>query len=349
MTSRRAYVVLGVLLGLGAMTVFGMLTSARREGSLHEFNWGAQVQIRGSRGVVNRVRVVTPFHAAEDGFSYYTGAHSPGSGQPSEAPERVIAEGMHGAVAVRLLAFDPYTRERGGDDAAEIARSVSLATTRVWPGQPIPVRMDVHFMPDDVPFSQAKRVDWREGDAYALALLQREGPLQSETPAHELYHVLAGRWSLGNNDPAANRARPRAANAYEEAAAALFASCARLLATGSLARDTRDAVFVIADETSQRAGEQRFEGGLDGEELARALELLRQEEPAAQWLGPFLAQTVLAEVFGDAESIALESPQGERLVARCREAAANPMRLSFRLAELLGAAGQQPESRALDD
>jgi hypothetical protein len=334
------------VLGFVAVTVVGMLNGARRERSPHEFDWGAELRIGGSGGVVNRVRVVTPFDAGNGRFSYYTGGHSPGSGPPSGAPTSIIAEGAHGAVTVRLLAFDPYAREGGSEDAAEIARIVSFATTQVWPRQATPVHVDVHFIPSDVPFSQATRVDWREGDAYALAVFQREGPLQRETPAHELYHVLAGRWSLGTKDPA-NKARPRAANAYEEAAAPLFAGCGRLLANGSLARDSRDLVLTIADERSERAGEQRFEGDLDGEELARALELMGQEASAAQWLGPFLAQTVLADVFEDAETIALESPQGERLVARCREVASNPMLLEFRLAEMQRTVEAQREPGAL--
>jgi hypothetical protein len=204
--------------------------------------------------------------------------------------------------------------------------------------------VDVHFMPDDAPFSQAKRVDWREGDRYELAVFQRDGPVQSRTPAHELYHVFAGRWSLGNHDPANGR-RPNAANAYEETVASLFAECGLLLATGSLTLDTPEAVFVISGRSDDEV-EQRFEGALEGEELARALELLRQEAAGSLWLGPFLARTVLADAFEDAETIALESPQGERLIAHCREAAANPMLLSFRLTELLGAPLQQ---RPFDD
>lgn len=339
MTPRWPYLLLAALLGVGVTVAVSTLNRVRHERSVHEFDWGDRIQLSTARGVVNRVNVVAPFDAGERRFSYYTGGNSPGSGESSEAPARVIAEGAHGAVTVRLLAFDPYARESGADDAKEIARIVSLATTQVWPGRPTPVQVDVHFMPGEPPFSQAKRVDWREGDAYALAVFQREGSLQSHTPAHELYHALAGRWSLGQNNPA-NRARPRAALAYEETAAALFAECGRLLASGSLTRDTRNAVLVSAD--------QRFEGDLDSEELARALDRLRQDA-GLELLGPFLARTVLADVFGDEETIALRSPQGERLVARCRESAANPMLLAFRLAEILRATEAETEPRVLEN
>jgi hypothetical protein len=328
------------------MTVVGVFNSARRENiarldrELHEFDWGDYYQLVGSGPTVNRVSVKEPFDADSRRFSYYTGANSSGTGEPSAAPKRVIAEGAHGAVSVRLRAFGPYTRERAGDEAAEIARSVSLATTRVWPGESTPVQVDVHFMPHDVPFSQAMRVDWREGETYAIAVFQREGSLSSSTAVHELYHAFAGRWSLGTQNPA-NRARRNAAHAYEEVTATLFAQCGLLLANGALSRDApRDTVVI---------GDQRFEGVLDGEERARAIELLRRDVSGSHLLRNALAGTVLEDVFGDQGVIALESPHGERLLARCRESAANPMFLEFRLAEMLARSRPQPEPRELDD
>jgi hypothetical protein len=346
MTRRRVYLLIAAL-GLAGMTAVGVLNSVRRENSarldreLHEFDWGDDYQLPAGGGLtLNRIQVEEPFDAGLRRFSYYTGANSSGTGEPSAAPRRVIAEGAHGVVAVRLRAFDPYTRERAGDEAAEIARSVSLVTTRVWPGESTPVQVDVHFMPDDPPFSQAKRVDWREGDAYAIAVLHREGWFSSSTAVHELYHALAGRWSLGTIDPN-NRARPNAAHAYEELAATLFAECGRLLATGSLSRDTRSSWILIDG--------QRFEGALDGEELAGALDLLSRDAPNSHWLRELLARTVLDEVFGAEEAIVLESPQGERLLARCRESASNPMLLEFRLAEMLTRSAGQPEPRSLGD
>jgi len=326
---------------LGAIAV-GVQNSAKRDGALHEFDWGNRYQAGpGASGVLNRVNVVVPYDADAQRFSYYTGGQSWGTAEPSAAPTRVIAEASDGAVTVRLRAFDAERRERADADAQEIARMISLATTQVWPSRPIPVQVDVHVMADDAPFSLAKRVDWEEGDAYAIAVFMRDRGFSLTTPAHELYHALAGRWSLGNKDPA-NRARPKAARAYEEATADLFVQCGQLLATGSLSRDTGDDKLVIDDE--------RFEGELDAEELGRALELLSREMTGAEEIGPWLSRTVVADVLGEQSSVLLESPQGERLIARCREVAANPMLLAFRLAEMQRTSrAQAAEPRALDD
>ena len=95
--------------------------------------------------------------------------------------------------------------------------------------------------------------------------------------------------------------------------------------------------------------EQRFEGVLDGEELTRAIELLGRDVPNSHLLRGLLTATVLEDVFGDEETIALESPPGERLVARCRESAQNPMLLEFRLADMLRTRASQPERRTLED
>ncbi len=348
MPRRRGYWLIAAL-GLASMTVVGVSNSVRRENGariereLQAFDWGGAYALSMSSATANLIRVLEPFDAGSGRFSYRTGAHSPGTGELLDAPKRVIAEGMHGAVDVRLRAFDPYTRERGGEEAAEIARAVSLVTSRVWPAEPTPVQIDVHFMPGDAPFSQAKRVDWREGDAYELALFGREGMFSSGVATHELYHALAGRWSLGRNDPSL---RPNAAHAYEEVVANLFAACGGLLSSGSLSLGTPSILATIAQAT---IGDQRFEGVLDDEELARALRLLSRDARGTEGLRDLLARTVLEDVFGNEETIAADSPQGERLLARCRESAANPMFLEFRLTEMLTRRGPQPEPRALGD
>jgi hypothetical protein len=338
MTRRRVHLLIAAV-GIAGLTA-GVLNGTWRDRALHELDWGNELTLGGSNVAANRIRIVAPFDADERRFSYYTGGHSPGSGEPSAAPERVIAEAEHGLVTVRLRAFDPYTRERGGDEAAEIAKIVSLATTRVWPARPTPVQVDVHFMPDDAPFSLAKRVDWREGDPYVIAVFARDGAFGPGTAAHELYHVFAGRWALGRNDPAA-RARPNAAWAYEEVAAELYGQCGRLLANGSLALDTRTVTVTRVD--------QRFEGVLDDEEIGRALDLLSRDAPGSHGLRDLLARTVLAEAFDEEAAVVLDSHRGERVVARCRELAANPMLLEFRLAEMLETSGTQPEPRPRGD
>jgi hypothetical protein len=326
LTRRRTYLLVAAL-GIFGMTLVGVWNGARRERELHDFVWSNGFALEDANLVLNAIRIAEPFDDVARRFSYYTGGESGGTGVPTAAPQRIVAESTQGAVSVRLRAVEPSDGELAAAEAAEIARSVSLVTTRIWPGEEIPVSVDVHFMPDGAPFSQAKRVDWREGDAYAIALFARGRSFPASTAAHELYHVLAGRWSLGNNQAAGSEG-PNAAQAYEEVAATLFAECGRLLALESLPRDTRNVVVNIDG--------RRFEDALDSVELAGAIELLRQDARNSHLLRGLLARTVLEEVFGDEDTILLASPQGEMLLARCREAAANPRLFEFRLAEMLG-------------
>jgi hypothetical protein len=309
-----------VAVGIAGVAV-GLLMGAGRDRALHYYRWDAEIELSSSNAVANRIRIVSPFDAGEGRFSYYTGGHSPGDGGAIPAPRRTIAEAAHGAVTVRLLAFEPHTGGRATDAAMDIARIVSFATTEVWPRQPTPVEVDMHVMPDDAPFSQARRVDWRQGDPYVIAVFARNRVF-AETAAHELYHVLAGRWARGQSDPT-SAARPNATRAYEEVAADLFAQCGVLLATGYVSLDTRNTTVVIAG--------QRFENSLDGEELSRALDLLSRDEPGSHMLRALLVRTVLADVFGEAAEIARGSPQAERLLTWCREAAADPWVLAERL------------------
>ena len=344
MTRRRAYQLIAAL-GLVGLTVVGVWNSLRENSVRHDrelraFDWGNEYQLASSAAVVNAVRVAAPFDEGTRRFSYYTGALSPGTGESSAAPQRVIAEAVRGEVAVRLRAFEPYSREGAGAEAEVIAKSVSLVTTQVWPGEPTPVQVDVHFMPDDAPFSQAMRVDWRDGDAFAIAVFARARGFAPSTAVHELYHALAARWSLGRNSPAGGR-KPNAAHAYEEVAATLFAECGRLLATESLPRAVRNDRVDIAG--------QLFEGPLDGEELGDAIELLVRDASGSQLLRNLLAGTILDDAFGAEETIALASPQGEKLLARCREVAANPLFLEFRLASILGTGATQSEQRTQGD
>jgi len=336
MTSRRwAYLSLAAVALVG-LTVVGILNSRRHDRALGEHDWGEAIQPSGS-AIVNRIDVAVPFDAGRRRMAYYTGGNSSGSGERSAAPKRIIAEAVQGDVTVRMRAFDSYSRERASDEAAEVARIISLATTRVWPARPTAVEVDVHFMPDGAPFSLAKRVDWREGEPYEIAVFARDKNFDAGTAVHELYHALAIRWSRGTQDPG-NRSRLNAALTYEEMAGDLFALCGRLLANESLTRETWH-VPVVLDNRA-------LEGPLNGDDLAAVLRLMSSDVPLsfAQAFRALLDPTITADVFGEQETIALESPQAERLLARCREFVPNPMLLGLRLAELV--AEGQPEPRA---
>jgi hypothetical protein len=338
MASRWALLSLAAVALVG-LTLVGILNRPLPERALSEFDWGERIQV-GGPGILNRVDVAVPFDADRRRFAYYTGGNGPGSGERSAAPQRIIAEAVHGDVTVRMRAFDSYSRERASDEAAEVARVVSLATTRIWPVRPTPAEVDVYVMPDDAPFSLAKRVDWREGDAYEIAVFARDEGFNTGTAVHELYHALAIRWSLGTRDPA-SRSRPNAALTYEEMAGDLFAMCGRLLANESLTRETRP--FSVAFDN------RSFEGALNGNELAVVLDLLSSDAPHSQGFRFLLVSTIAADLFGEEQTIGLESPQGERLLARCRESAANPMLLEFRLTEMLERIAAKTEGRTADD
>ena len=155
-----------------------------------EFDWG----VRGN-GVLNAIQPIEEFDAERGSFSYYTGGRSGDRGPLTAPPTHVLAEASHGSVAVRFLGFAGYERAQAGDEALELARIVSATTTSVFPVAAIPVEIDVHFMPEDARFSHARRVDWREGRPFVLALFSRDR-LNRETAAHELHHVLAHRWPL---------------------------------------------------------------------------------------------------------------------------------------------------------
>ena len=265
---------------------------------------------------MNQVQVAALYDAERRRLAYYTGASSSGSAEPSAAPERIIAEAVHDDVTVRMRAFDSYSRERARDEAAEVARIVALATTRVWPAQPIPVQVDVHFMPDDAAFSLAKRVDWRAGDSYEVAVFANDKGFDAGTAVHELYHALAIRWSLGTKDPA-SRSQPNAAHIYEETAGDLFALCGRLLANESLTRQKPFASVVIDS--------RRFVVPLNGEDLGAVLASLSSTVPfskaRSQVVRALLVTTITATCSANSKRSRSNRrrPIGCSLVAKSRQ------------------------------
>lgn len=300
----------------------------RRPAAIREHDWG---NVRGD-GVLNAVRRVGDFDSERGRFSYYTGARSGDTGPLTRAPTRILAEATHESASVRLLGFDTYDDAQAGEHALELARIVSAATTNLFPAAAIPVEIDLHFMPEGTRFSLAKRVDWREGEPFALAVFSREQQPVGTTAAHELYHVLRTRWPL-RETPEGPR-RPDAASSYEEAAAELYAACGQLLAAGTLQREqpAKDRV-VLSDPVR---GDQIFEGALETGALAAALELMQSGANGAglRGFGPLFAATVYDNVFGAAPAITLDSPPAVRLLALCKDAAADPFALETWLAEL---------------
>jgi hypothetical protein len=311
--------------------VVALYPTWERPSVLREYGWADKVS---GNGVLNGVQRIDEFDAKRRRFSYYTGARSGEVGPLTAAPTEVLAEAAHGSVSVRLLGFDDYEHARAAEEALELARIVSAATTSVFPGDAIPVEIDVHFMPEGARFSLAKRVDWRDGRPYALAIFAREQKLVRSTPAHELYHVLTARWSL-NRTPEATR-RPNAALSYEEAAAELYAACGELLANAVLPREapSNDRLTLVDPERGDRV----FEGVLSGDELVGAMDLLRTGAGGRGFVGfgPLLAATLFEQVFAGATTITVDSPQGARLLTLCKDAASD----SFAIERWLEALGR---------
>lgn len=293
----------------------------RRPSVVHEFEWGRNLS---GPVTLNSIRAIDTSEVARRRFSYYTGAQGSGTGPRASAPTHVLAEAADGRVSVRLLGF--AERDRAHDEALEIARIVSAATTQIFPAPPVPVEIDVHVMPNEAPFSLAKRVDWRDGRAYALAIFARERGVASTAAAHELYHVLALRYSLRRTP--VGRYGPNAALSYEEATADLFAACGELLAQGSLSRvQGVNRQVVVEDRT--------FNDVLAGDELAAALALIASDSPDTGPLGYLLSLTALDHVFGNATEVALDSPQAATLLALCKKTAGNPFALDAWMADLV--------------
>jgi hypothetical protein len=337
----RIAIVVGVVVGL----LGGAFYQAwqRRPSAVHEFEWGRNLS---GGGVLNVVTRVDAFDAERGRFSYYTGARSGDSGPRVPAPKRVLARAVHGSISVRLLGFGGDERTGAAREADEMARIISSATTHVFPAAAIPVEIDVHVMPEGARFSLAKRVDWHEGRPYELAIFTREWEAAG-TAAHELYHVLALRWSL--RDAAEAARRPGAASSYEEAAAELYAACGELLTNTTLPQpEPSKARLTIVDPALR---DPMFEGTLAVDELVAALEVLRTgaNGDGFRGFGPLLAATVFEHVFGGAAAIALDSPQGARLLALCSAASADPFAIEAWLAATTpvpDAATASPEARA---
>ena len=309
----------------------------RRPSVVHEFDWG---NVRGN-GVLNGIASIGVLDDERGRFSYHTGGRAGDAGTLTPAPTHVLAEAVHGSVSVRLLGFEDHERASAHDEALEVARIASAATTTIYPVAAIPVEIDLHFMPETARFSLAKRVDWRADRPYALAIFEREPRFDATTPTHELYHVLA----LGSSQlKSATAIRKIGATAsYEQVAADLYAACGELLANETLARDAPSTPrSTIVDPA---LGERVFEGVLAGDELAAALDLLAKDSAEAGMFGDLLSVTVFDQLFGEATAIPLGSPQATKLLALCSETAADPSALRGWLAGLVPAAGTSASAR----
>lgn len=306
------------------------------------YDWGFH---RGSavnaEGFFNAIGVVRPFRDETGSMLYLTGAER---GVVDESfielarsqrpPTQILAEHSVGSVIVRIRAFSDEIAADADESAQWIAESLSLATTEVWPRSSIPVEVDIHVMADDSILSLARLVEWTEGQPYRLALFADQAQLSRADidAVHELYHVLAARWSLGAKGPEA-MTRLNSALAFEEITAELYADCGALLVDGFLSKPTQD--------FSGTLNSRVLEFPLSGESLTYVLDMLEVSDQNSEVsenvgiiLGKYLESVPSLYVFGPRETIALESDEGLQLLQLCREISSDPFILESQLREI---------------
>ena len=244
------------------------------------------------------------------------------SDSPQAPPFRIQAEHRSEGVNVRVRTFDSEASDPELLSFAEsVGESIRLATSEIWPRSVIPVEVDIHVMPADAVFALQRTVEWREGDAYRLAIFLPETEMAAKrfTAVHELYHVLAIRWSIGTNGPEATTRRSMA-SAYEEMAATLYESCAQLLTDGVLPRP--------ASRHNAVLNGRDLEFPLSVNDLRVLFAALNESEyPEGNMIGRLLAAAPVNAVFGEREVIQLNATEGQELLGRCREFSEDPFRL----------------------
>jgi hypothetical protein len=308
------------------------LTGGTSDYPVTYMDWGVERSTgTTSAELTNIVQQLAPFDEDDGTFAYLTGAEAgvdsdalAEAARGTTAPERIIAEAVAGAVTVRIRADRGTVPERPHAHAASAATAIHRLTTEIWPDDAVGVVVDMHVMPDDAVFSLARRVEWREGDAFRLAVFRPVSSAADSASIHELYHVLAARWSIGRRDVRA-AARPNVASAYEEIAASLFSDCGMLLASGRLARPNPQISGVLDG--------RRIEHPMSPDDLAYVLGLLGrldglalQTKPGTQF-GLLLAPIPVLDTFGDSELVTVDSAEGQRLLSLCREISPDPWRL----------------------
>jgi hypothetical protein len=259
-----------------------------------------------------------PYNASRGVFSYYTGGHSRGS-IASEAPQEVVAEGRYDQVAVTVKAFDNTGH---ADVDARIARFVTRATQEIWPQTALPVDVELHLMPANASYSFSRRIFWREGEPYYVTIFRNgyTGGDPGNTAAHELYHILAGRWLLGSKSPRAASDRWRA-SVLEETTAYLYGYCAELVTEETLTPFPLNAPFRFRDKDG--GAEHVVQMPLNAEDALYLLGLSANLDGASLF-GEVMSYSVLKAIIGEHLTVTLAMPEGVALRELCTQAAADP-------------------------
>jgi hypothetical protein len=242
------------------------------------------------------------------------------SAEQAHPPNRQVARHQEGEVLVRYW-DDGQDVGEAAEFALRVAQAIHLVTTRIWPGKPTSVHVDVYIMPQGAAYSLARKVEWKSGRPLQLAILI-PGAARAEShrivAAHELYHALAALLRIGQwNEPSKLLA------GLEEVAATSFASCGTLLADGYLLRP-KTSTFLIDGVPMQEP--------LSGDNVRQLLAWLRDTDVRVRGMGPTLGNvldtTPVFRVFESAgERIELHSTQGEQLLGMCRQFLPDPARV----------------------
>src|SRR5690606_21206433 len=206
------------LAGLLALGIFGASKSPAKEAeaNLAFYDWDETLRSKSGWASPNHwansvvfVRVAWwPNSSRARTFEYLTGGRAGiadpdalASARLARVPDRLLANHQEDKVLVRFWSND-HTAEQAEELALRTARTMHLATTQVWPREPLPVQVDVYSMPEGAAYSFAKKVRWKRGRPLELAIFlpgAANAENRTQVAAHELYHLLAafrriGRW-----------------------------------------------------------------------------------------------------------------------------------------------------------
>lgn len=173
----------------------------------------------------------------------------------------------------------------------------------------------------------ARRINWREGDAYNVSLFNPiDSPFRYSFATHELYHVLGHRWGIGSSEYAnENRVVQRL---FEELTADLYSSCGNLLAENKLSK------YYNSRNNTATINGANVNIPLKGADLAIVLDSALSGNQDNPELRSLLSEVIADQFFANAEDITFDSEEEKRFISLCRNALPNPMFIESWLREI---------------
>lgn len=346
-TAMKGTLIIGFALAFTGLLFLGILGASKSrakeaEASLAFYDWDETVRSRigwsSPNSWYNSIAVsrvawwrnssrVRTFEYLTGGRAGMTDLDALASARLVRAPDRLLAEHQEGKVLVRFWG-DDQAAEHAEEFVLRTARAMHLATTQVWPREPIPIQTDVYAMPEGAAYSFAKKVIWKNARPLELAIFlagaANPEDHRTKVAAHELYHLLVafrriGRWKTDETVYLNTQL------GFEEIAATSFASCGALLADGHLSRPVRDSRVVINGVP--------FQQPLSKGEVKQVLAALRHTDALSlsglgSVIGGVLDVTPIFHLLGPVQNrIELRSPQGEKFLEMCQEFLPDPVKI----------------------